>query len=58
MLEPNDVVKDNKWEAKGYVIVQLSPRSYQIRPEDGRVIRRNRRQLMKTIVIIVVVLLH
>ena len=50
--EPNDVVrvrKDNKWETKGYVIVQLSPRSYKIRTEDGRVIRRNRRQLMKTI---------
>ena len=27
----------------------MSPRSYKIRTEDGRVIRRNRRQLMKTI---------
>ena len=52
VLEPNDVVrvrKDNKWETKGYVIVHLSPRSYKIRTEDGRLIRRNRRQLMKTI---------
>ena len=52
VLKPNDVVrvrKDNKWETKGYVIVQLSPISYKIRTEDGRVIRRNRRQLMKTV---------
>ena len=52
VLEPNDVIrvrKDNKWETKGYVIVQLGPRSDKIRTEDGRVIRRNRRQLIKTI---------
>ena len=51
VLEPNvvRVRKDNKWETKSCVIVQLSPRSYEIRTDDGRVIRRNRRQLMKTI---------
>ena len=50
VLEPNAVVrvrKDNKWETKGYVIIQLSSRSYKIRTEDVRVIRRNMRQLMR-----------
>ena len=51
VLKPNDVVrvrKDDRWANKAQVLVQISPRSYKVLTKEGKVIRRNRRQLMRT----------
>ena len=51
VLKPNDVVrvrKDNRWANKAQVLVQISPRSYKVLTNEGKIIRRNRRQLLRT----------
>ena len=51
VLKPNDVVrvrKDDRWANKAQVLVQISPRSYKVLTKEGKVIRRNRRQLLRT----------
>ena len=51
VLKPNDVVrvrKDDRWANKAQVLVQISPRSYKVLTKEGKVIRRNRRQLWRT----------
>ena len=51
VLKPNDVVrvrKDDRWANKAQVLVQLSPRSYKVLTKEGKIIRRNRRQLLRT----------
>ncbi|XP_053326251.1 uncharacterized protein K02A2.6-like [Spea bombifrons] len=39
--------KDNTWTQKGSIDEQVQPRSYTIRTEEGRIIRRNRRDILK-----------
>ena len=51
VLKPNDVVrvrKDDRWANKAQVLVQISPRSYKVLTKEGKIIRRNRRQLLRT----------
>ena len=51
VLKPNDVVrvrKDDSWANKAQVLVQISPRSYKVLTKEGKIIRRNRRQLLRT----------
>uniref|UniRef100_A0A3B3XIK9 Integrase catalytic domain-containing protein n=1 Tax=Poecilia mexicana TaxID=48701 RepID=A0A3B3XIK9_9TELE len=50
-LEENDTVRvedHGMWERKATVLKEVSPRSYEIRTDDGQVLRRNRRSLLKT----------
>uniref|UniRef100_A0A3B3U0E2 Integrase catalytic domain-containing protein n=1 Tax=Poecilia latipinna TaxID=48699 RepID=A0A3B3U0E2_9TELE len=50
-LEENDTVRVEDhgiWERKATVLKEVSPRSYEIRTDDGQVLRRNRRSLLKT----------
>ena len=50
-LSPNDTVRlqDFKyWNRKATVLKEVAPRSYNVRTEDGQVLRRNRRSLLKT----------
>lgn len=39
--------RTNTWSQKGTVLSQVQPRSYTIRTEEGAVLRRNRRDLLK-----------
>lgn len=36
------------WGKKATVLEEVSPRSYTVRTEDGQILRRNRRSLLKT----------
>lgn len=53
-LEPlsnNDTVRledSNTWTKKATVLEEVKPRSYTVRTEDGQILRRNRRSLLKT----------
>ena len=50
-LSPHDTVRlqDSKyWNKKATVLEEVAPRSYNVRTEDGQVLRRNRRSLLKT----------
>ena len=38
----------NIWSKKATVLEEVSPRSYTVRTEDGQILRRNRRSLLKT----------
>ena len=42
------VRKDDRWTNKAQALVQISPRSYKVLTNEGKVIRRNRRQLLRT----------
>ena len=44
-------IRDNEkavWEEKGKVIQEVAPRSYLVKTERGRLLRRNRRDILKT----------
>uniref|UniRef100_A0A8C6T6T6 Integrase catalytic domain-containing protein n=1 Tax=Neogobius melanostomus TaxID=47308 RepID=A0A8C6T6T6_9GOBI len=50
-LAKDDVVRiqdQNAWSRKATVLQEVGPRSYEVRTEDGNVLRRNRRNLLKT----------
>ncbi len=50
-LVPHDIVRvegSNSWSKKATVMEEVSPRSYTVRTEDGQILRRNRRSLLKT----------
>ena len=38
----------NEWNEKGIVVEEVAPRSYVVKTERGRLIRRNRRDILKT----------
>ena len=38
----------NIWSKKAAVLEEVSPRSYWVQKEDGQIVRRNRRSLLKT----------
>lgn len=51
VLSKNDIVRvedTNCWEKKAVVLEEVNPRSYVVRTENGQVLRRNRRSLLKT----------
>ena len=50
-LSPHDTVRlqeSKYWNKKATVLEEVAPRSYNVRTEDGQVLRRNRRSLLKT----------
>ena len=50
-LERNDTVRiqdSNSWTRKATVLEEVNPRSYTVRTEDGQILRRNRKDLLKT----------
>lgn len=50
-LSKHDTVRledSNYWNKKATVLEEVGPRSYNVRTEDGQVLRRNRRSLLKT----------
>lgn len=50
-LTRHDTVRihdSNTWSQKATVLEEVSPRSYNVKTEDGQVLRRNRRSLLKT----------
>ncbi|MGH0128263.1 UNVERIFIED_CONTAM: hypothetical protein FKN15_034099 [Acipenser sinensis] len=50
-LSRYDVVRiedPNAWNRKATVLQEISPRSYTVRTEDGQILRRNRRSLLRT----------
>uniref|UniRef100_A0A3Q1GA47 Integrase catalytic domain-containing protein n=1 Tax=Acanthochromis polyacanthus TaxID=80966 RepID=A0A3Q1GA47_9TELE len=50
-LAKDDVVRihdQDTWSRKATVLQEVGPRSYEVRTEDGNVLRRNRRNLLKT----------
>uniref|UniRef100_A0A3Q2Q1F1 Integrase catalytic domain-containing protein n=1 Tax=Fundulus heteroclitus TaxID=8078 RepID=A0A3Q2Q1F1_FUNHE len=50
-LARHDTVRvhdSNTWSKKATVLEEVSPRSYNVKAEDGQVLRRNRRSLLKT----------
>ena len=50
-LSKHDTVRvedSNYWNKKATVLREVGPRSYTVRTEDGQVLRRNRRSLLKT----------
>ena len=50
-LTSNDSVRledAEGWTTKGTVLQEIAPRSFTVRTEDGQVLRRNRRSLLKT----------
>lgn len=51
VLSRNDTVRvenANCWDKKAVVLEEVNPRSYVVRTENGQVLRRNRRSLLKT----------
>ncbi|KAL7834624.1 hypothetical protein SRHO_G00288710 [Serrasalmus rhombeus] len=49
-LSRHDTVRigdTNNWNTKATVLDEVSPRSYTVRTEDGQILRRNRRSLLK-----------
>lgn len=51
LLAKDDVVRiqdQNAWSRKAIVLQEAGPRSYDVRTEEGHVLRRNRRNLLKT----------
>lgn len=50
-LARHDTVRiqdSNTWTKKATVLEEVSPKSYNVRTEDGQILRRNRRSLLKT----------
>lgn len=50
-LARHDTVRiqdSNTWTKKATMLEEVSPRSYNVRTEDGQILRRNRRSLLKT----------
>ncbi|XP_054864601.1 uncharacterized protein K02A2.6-like [Amphiprion ocellaris] len=50
-LAPNDTVRvedSNIWTKKATVLEEVNPRSYNVKTEDGLILRRNRRSLLHT----------
>uniref|UniRef100_A0A673AT44 Integrase catalytic domain-containing protein n=1 Tax=Sphaeramia orbicularis TaxID=375764 RepID=A0A673AT44_9TELE len=50
-LAPNDTVRvedANIWTKKATVLEEVNPRSYNVKTEDGLILRRNRRSLLRT----------
>lgn len=50
-LAPNDTVRvedANIWTRKATVLEEVNPRSYNVKTEDGLILRRNRRSLLRT----------
>ncbi|KAL7868194.1 hypothetical protein SRHO_G00095780 [Serrasalmus rhombeus] len=50
-LSRHDTVRigdTNNWNTKATVLDEVSPRSYTVRTEDGQILRRNHRSLLKT----------
>ena len=50
-LSKHDTVRvedSNYWSKKATVLKEVGPRSYTVRTEDGQILRRNRRSLLKT----------
>uniref|UniRef100_A0A672FWU0 Integrase catalytic domain-containing protein n=1 Tax=Salarias fasciatus TaxID=181472 RepID=A0A672FWU0_SALFA len=50
-LAKDDVVRihdQDTWSRKATVLQEVGPRSYKVRTEDGNILRRNRRNLLKT----------
>lgn len=50
-LAKDDIVRiqdQDAWYRKATVLQEVGPRSYEVRTEDGNVLRRNRRNLLKT----------
>lgn len=50
-LAPNDTVRvedANVWTKKATVLEEVNPKSYNVKTEDGLILRRNRRSLLRT----------
>ena len=41
-------MKKKEWNEKGIVVQEVAPRSYVVKMERGRLITRNRRDILKT----------
>uniref|UniRef100_A0A3Q2FT90 Integrase catalytic domain-containing protein n=1 Tax=Cyprinodon variegatus TaxID=28743 RepID=A0A3Q2FT90_CYPVA len=46
--DPVRIEDDEGWNTKATILQEVAPRSFEVKTEDGQVLRRNRRSLLKT----------
>uniref|UniRef100_A0A0S7ESR5 Gypsy retrotransposon integrase-like protein 1 n=1 Tax=Poeciliopsis prolifica TaxID=188132 RepID=A0A0S7ESR5_9TELE len=46
--DPVRIQDDEGWKTKATILQEVAPRSFEVKTEDGQILRRNRRSLLKT----------